>query len=42
MCHGSKAEVDADVFAVLLQMLALELGPVVGDDSVQNLKPAHN
>jgi hypothetical protein len=42
MCHGSEAELDADVFEVLLKMLALELGPVVGYDSVQDLEPAHN
>jgi hypothetical protein len=42
MCHRSEAEMDADVLAVLLKVLALELGPIVGDDSVQDPKPAHN
>jgi hypothetical protein len=42
MCHGSEAELDADVFAVFLKMLALELGPIVGDDSVRDPEPAHN
>jgi hypothetical protein len=42
MCHRSEAELDADVLAVLLEVLALELGPVVGDDSVRDLEPAHN
>jgi hypothetical protein len=39
MCHKSKAELDADVLAVLLEVLALELGPVVGDDSVRDPEP---
>jgi hypothetical protein len=42
MCHRSEAELDADVLAVLLKVLALELGPIVGDDSVRDPKPAHN
>jgi hypothetical protein len=42
MCHRSEAELDADVLAVLLKVLALELGPVVGDDSVWDPEPAHN
>jgi hypothetical protein len=42
MCHRSEAELDADVLAVLLEVLALELGPVVGDDSVRDPEPAHN
>jgi hypothetical protein len=42
MCHRSEAELDADVLAVLLKVPALELGPIVGDDSVQDSEPAHN
>jgi hypothetical protein len=42
MCHRSETELNADVLAVLLKVLALELGPVVGDDSVQDPEPAHN
>jgi hypothetical protein len=42
VCHRSKAELDVDVLAVLLKVLALELGPIVGDDSVWDPKPAHN
>jgi hypothetical protein len=42
MCHGREAELDADVLAVLLKMVALELGPVIGDDSVWDPELAHN
>jgi hypothetical protein len=42
MCHRSEAELDADVLIVFLKVLALELGPIVGDDSVRDSKPAHN
>jgi hypothetical protein len=42
MCHRSEVELDADVLAVLLKVLALELGPIIGDDSVWDSEPAHN
>jgi hypothetical protein len=42
MCHRSEAELDADVLAVLLKVLALELGPIVGDYSVRDPEPTHN
>jgi hypothetical protein len=42
MSYRSEAELDADVLAVLLKVLALEVGPVVGDDSVRDPEPAHN
>jgi hypothetical protein len=42
VCHRSEAELDADVLVVLLKVLALELGPIVGDDSVRDPEPAHN
>jgi hypothetical protein len=42
MCHRSETELDVDVLIVLLEVLALELGPVVGDDSARDPKPAHN
>jgi hypothetical protein len=37
MCHRSEAELDVDVLTVLLEVLALELGPVIGDDSVRDI-----
>src|SRR5579859_6358568 len=42
MCHGGKTELDAKILAVLLEVLARELGPVVCDDSVWDSEPAHN
>jgi hypothetical protein len=42
MCHRSEAELDADVLTVLLKVLALELGPIVGDDSVRDPERTHN
>jgi hypothetical protein len=42
ICHRSEIELDADVLAVLLKVLALELDLVVGDDSVRDPEPAHN
>jgi hypothetical protein len=42
MCHRSETELDADVLVVLLEVLALELGPIVGDNPVRDPKPIHN
>jgi hypothetical protein len=42
MCHRSKTELDADVLAVFLKVPALELDPIIGDDSVSDSEPAHN
>jgi hypothetical protein len=42
MCQRSKIELDADVLAVFLKVLALELGPIVSDDSVWDPEPAHD
>jgi hypothetical protein len=42
VCHRSEAELDVDILAVHLKVLALELGPIVGDDSVRDPEPAHN
>jgi hypothetical protein len=42
MCHRSEIELDADILAVLLEVLALELGPIVGDNPVWDPKPTHN
>jgi hypothetical protein len=42
VCHRSEAKLDADVLAILLKVLALELGPIVGDGSVRDPEPTHN
>jgi hypothetical protein len=42
VCHRSEAELDADVLAVHLKVPALELGPIVGDNSVRDSEPAHD
>jgi hypothetical protein len=42
MCHRSETELHADVLAVLLEVLALELGPIVGDNPVRDPEPTHN
>jgi hypothetical protein len=42
VCHRSEAELDADILALLLKVLALELGPIIDDDSVWDPEPAHN
>jgi hypothetical protein len=42
MCYRSKIELDADVLAELLEVLALELGPIVGDNPVRDPEPTHN
>jgi hypothetical protein len=42
VCHRGKTKLDAEVLAVLLKVLALELGPIVGDNSVREPKPTHN
>jgi hypothetical protein len=42
LCHRSEAELDADVLAAFLKVPALELGPIVSDDSVRDSEQAHN
>jgi hypothetical protein len=42
MCHRNETELDADVLAVLFEVLALELGPIVADNPVRNPEPTHN
>jgi hypothetical protein len=42
MCHGSETELDADVLAVLLEVLALELGPIVSDNPTRDPELTHN
>jgi hypothetical protein len=42
VCHRSKTELDAEVLAVLLKVLALELGPIVSDNPVGDPEPTHN
>jgi hypothetical protein len=42
VCHRGKAELDAKVLVVLLKVLALELGPVVGDNPARDPEPTYN
>jgi hypothetical protein len=42
MCHRCIANLDVEVFAVLLKHLASELRPVVSDDPVRDPKLADN
>jgi hypothetical protein len=42
MCHRSKIDLDADVLAILLEVLALELGPIVCDNPVRDPELTHN
>jgi hypothetical protein len=42
VCHRSEAELDVDVLTIFLKVPALELGPIIGDDSVQDSEPAHD
>jgi hypothetical protein len=42
MRHRGEIELDANVLAVLLEVLARELSPIVGDDPVQDPELAHN
>jgi hypothetical protein len=42
MRHGGETELDANVLAVLLKVLAHELSPIVNDDPVWKPEPAHN
>jgi hypothetical protein len=42
MRHRGETELDANVLAVLLEVLARELSPIVGDDPVRDPEPAHN
>jgi hypothetical protein len=40
MCNRCIADLDVEVFAILLKHHAGELGPVVSDDQVRDPKPA--
>jgi hypothetical protein len=42
MCHGGETELDSNVLAILLEVLACELSPIVGNDPVPDPKPAHD
>jgi hypothetical protein len=42
MRHGGETELDANILAVLLKVLAHELSPIVRDDPVRDSQPAHN
>jgi hypothetical protein len=42
MCHRSKIDLDADVLAILLEVLALELSLIVGDNPVRDPELTHN
>jgi hypothetical protein len=42
MCHGGETELDSNVLAVLLEVLACEMSPIVGTDPVRDPKPAHD
>jgi hypothetical protein len=42
MRHGGETELDTNVLAVLLKVLACELSPIVGNDPVRDPEPAHD
>jgi hypothetical protein len=42
MRHGDETELDTNIFAVLLEVLARELSPIVSDDPVRDPEPTHN
>jgi hypothetical protein len=42
MRHGGKTELDTNVLAVLLEVLACELSPIVGNDPVRDPEPAYD
>jgi hypothetical protein len=42
MRYGSKIELDTNVFTVLLEELALELGPIVSDNPIRDPELTHN
>jgi hypothetical protein len=42
MSNGRIADLDAQILTVALEGTASELGPVVGDDPVQDPEPAHD
>jgi hypothetical protein len=42
VCHGGETELDANIFAVLLEVLARELRPVISDNPVRDPEPTHN
>jgi hypothetical protein len=42
MRHRSKTELNANVFAILLEVLALELSLIVGDNPVRDPELTHN
>jgi hypothetical protein len=42
MRHGGETELDTNIFAVLLEVLAHELSPIVSDNPVRDPKSTHN
>jgi hypothetical protein len=42
MRHGGEIELDTNIFAVLLEVLACELSPVINDNPVRDPEPTHN
>jgi hypothetical protein len=42
MRHGGETELDTNILAVLLKVLARELSPIISDDPVQDPKLSHN
>jgi hypothetical protein len=42
MRHGGETELDTNIFAVPLEVLARELSLVVNNDPVQDPEPTHN
>jgi hypothetical protein len=42
MSNGRIADLDAQILTVALEGTASELGPVVGDDPVQDPEPTHD
>jgi hypothetical protein len=42
MRHGGETELDTNFLAVLLEVLAHELSPVVSDNPVRDPEPTHN
>jgi hypothetical protein len=42
MRHGGETELDTNILAVLLEVLARELSPIVSDDSVRDSEPTHD
>jgi hypothetical protein len=42
MRHGGETELDTNIFVVLLEVLARELSPIVGDNPVRDPEPTYN